>query len=70
MKKYREIRLRHGKFDDIAIGDLHLERMDTNVWWLGYYQGKKRVSFFIQSKSKINVILGDDELNCKLVEQE
>lgn len=70
MKK-DEIRTRNGKVDDIVIDqvDIHLEDMDGNNWWLGVYQGKKRATFWISSKSKITVRVEENELGLKLTEQ-
>lgn len=71
IRKYNEIRLNEkGNLDDIAIFNVHLERMDDKFWWLGIYRdGKKlkRVTFHITSKSKIEVHLIENELNTKIV---
>ncbi len=66
----KEIRLRKGKLDDIAIHALHLEDMDGKNWWLGIYRNGKRTTFWIRSKTRITVEVQEDELNCKLIEQE
>ena len=71
MKKYNEIRTRDSKEDDIVIDDVsvHLEDMDGKSWWLGLYRGKKRATFWISSKSKIDVRLEENELKLKFIEQ-
>lgn len=68
MKKYNEIRTRNGRADDIVIDDvsIHLEDMDGKSWWLGIYRGKKCATFWIRSKSKIEVSLEENELGLKL----
>lgn len=43
--------------------------MDGNNWWLGVYQGKKRATFWISSKSKITVRVEENELGLRLTEQ-
>lgn len=66
--KYNEIRLFQGKPDDIVIDEVsvHLENMTNKVWWLGIYRGKKRSTFWIRSKSKIEVELIENELQLKI----
>ncbi len=71
MKKYKEVRTRDGKEDDIVISgvDVHLEDMDGKNWWMGIYDGKKRTTFWISSKSRITVKLEENELGLELKEQ-
>lgn len=71
-EKYNEVRLRHGIEDDIVLsdGDMHLEDMTGNFWWLGFYKNNKRITFRITSKSKISVRVEEDGLKIKKVEQE
>lgn len=71
-KKINELRLRKGRLDDIVLsgGDLHLEDMTGKMWWLGFTKGKKRVSFYIRSKTKIEVTIQDMEYIPEIVEQE
>ena len=71
-KKYNEVRLRFGAVDDIAIdeGDLHFEQMTDNSWWLGFYQGDKRITFWIHSETSIQVKLNENGIKAKLIEQE
>ncbi|MGH2611565.1 MAG: hypothetical protein ACRDFB_00780 [Rhabdochlamydiaceae bacterium] len=72
--KYFEIRTRKGKLDDIALDDvaIHLEDMDGKLWWLGIYKKgtKKRLTFYIKSKSKITLEIVEQDLPVKFVEQE
>src|SRR4051812_45546990 len=70
-KKWNEIRTRQRRLDDIVLdnGDLHLEDMQGNLWWLGFYRGDKRTSFSIRSKSEITVEMQDNDLKASLVEQ-
>jgi hypothetical protein len=63
MKTYNEVRKHKGKPNDIAIYDMHLERLDSNVWWLEIRKGKKRTTFHIRSKSKISVEMVENNLN-------
>ncbi len=71
MKKYNEVRTRNGKEDDIVIDgvNIHLEDMDGKNWWLGIYRGKKQATFWIRSKSKITIKVGENELGLRLKEQ-
>lgn len=69
-KTYDEVRFRHGSVDDVAIDELHLERLDDNTWWLAIYRGNKRTAFHITSSAPIQVELRENELNSSLVEQE
>lgn len=71
MEKYNEVRTRNGKADDIVIDDvnIHLEDMDGKNWWLGVYRGKKRATFWIRSKNKINIRLEENELGLKFKNQ-
>lgn len=50
--------------DDVVIeGDwFRLERMNDGTFWVAIYRGKKRVSFLVNSKTKIEVKVQDDEL--------
>lgn len=71
MKKYNEVRTINNRADDIVIDDvnIHLEDMDGKNWWLGIYRGKKRATFWISSKSKINVRTEENELGLESIEQ-
>lgn len=81
MNEFNEIRLDDkGKLDDIAIGDIHLERMDDHWWWLGVYRevkdkrcknGKRliKTTFLFTSKSKINVEVEENGFKSKMVEK-
>jgi hypothetical protein len=69
---YNELRTRHGKLDDIVVseGDMQLEQMDELTWWLGFYKGKKRITFWIHASAPVAVTLIEDDLHLKRVEQE
>lgn len=69
--KYNEIRLRHGKVDDIVIDsvNIHLEDMTGKFWWLGVYNKKGRTTFHITSKSKITVEIIENGLESAVIEQ-
>lgn len=71
-RKYHEIRLdREGQEDDIVIqcDQIHLERMDRNLWSLLVYQGDKRVNFnIIAQQSGIMVETLENELEVKVIE--
>lgn len=72
----KEIRLRHGKADDIVLSnvDVHLEQMDNKVWWLGVYSPGaklKRNTFWIRyEKGQIIVHPDENGLKAKVLEQE
>src|SRR5438093_1596896 len=42
--------------------------MQGNLWWLGFYRGDKRTSFYIRSKDTITVEIQDNDLQAKLIE--
>lgn len=70
-KKYNEIRLdTKGSLDDIAIYDMHLERMDTKTWWLSYNKGKDRICFMFRSKKKIDLSLYEYGLKTEIVKSD
>lgn len=58
--------------DDIVIskGDMHLEDMEGKTWWLGFYKGSKRVTFWISSETEITVSMIENGLDLPMVEQE
>ena len=48
-----------GKLDDVVIRTptvFHMERMDTNQWWIGVdVAGEDRVVFWVTSKGRIDI---------------
>lgn len=55
-----------GDADDVVISDVtmfRLERMDKGAWWGAAYRGDQRFSFWLSSKSKIEIHY-EDELEC------
>ncbi len=58
-----------GEPDDITITDVtmaRLERMDRGYWYLGLYQGDRRLSLFLHSQRRITARISEDELECDL----
>lgn len=66
VEPFNEIRTKMSFPDDIAIYDLHLERMSPTFWWLGIYKNGKRTTFHIESESPIIVELIENELKTKI----
>ena len=62
--KLQRVELRpddHGELDDLVIDDVtmvHMERMDTNVWWIGLYFGGKgdRITFDVRATRKNGLV--------------
>lgn len=55
-----------GDADDVVISDVtmfRLERMGKGSWWGAAYRGNQRFSFWLSSKSKIEIHY-EDELGC------
>lgn len=73
-KQYFEIRTKKGKPDDLVFDnvDVHLERMTDGTWWLGIYKKGtvKRLSFDIYSQSKIHLIIKEQDLPVKWIEED
>jgi hypothetical protein len=59
-----EVRLNDDETLDEVVCDgafVHLEQMDTNLWWLVVTKGKKSVNVWLQSKSTIHANCEDAE---------
>jgi hypothetical protein len=74
-KNVMEVRTRKGRLDDLVFSDVdtvHLERMTPTAWWLGIYKKNKkgRLTFWIESESKITMEIGERGLPVKFIEQE
>ena len=63
-----EIEIRNnddGSLDEIVMrvgGECvyHLEQMSHRSWWMGCYQGKKRVAVWLMAQGKITAMIEDD----------
>jgi hypothetical protein len=48
----------------VGTGDLHVEQMDENIWWLGFYPDPdnpgKRVSLFLSAEGPITAQLREE----------